>query len=244
MTEHGEVGMGRWRGGTTIVLLVLLGSIACEGSDTPPDGASPADGAASGADAASDAGANDAGPSAHECDALRGDLQTVLDEATTHDAIPSSPEVLAAAAALYRLEQRERVTDLVIEGLETILADSTDPVHATPDGAAYLRGVVDAQRAELMTARAALTDARARAPDDLLRETDGATRVLDAVMWRVIAGQVMNVLDRCATDRPSLADGEVEDLVHDLHMILGDAHEGHGVAREDIVASLLAGGAP
>lgn len=233
--------------------LIAIGAWSCEDGTSTPDGGATLDASSTEAggtdvggspDGGGDGGAGDAGPAEHPCDALSAELQALLDEAARYDAFPSSAAVLASAAEIATLEHREHVSTLVIEGLETILADPTDPVHATATGADYLRGARDREQAALSTIRASLASARASAPDDQLRTPEGVSQVLDAVLWRSIGNATATITLQCETDRSALTPDSVEDFVLDMGSLIDDAEGGHGVARARIVQDILAGRLP
>lgn len=189
----------------------------------------------------------DTGPGGgHACDVTGAALRELLDAAANYDAVPSAASVQRAAVELWRLETQAQVTEHVVLGIERILADTADPVHSTPDGAAYLRSVATREQARIMELTTQIEDARATAPDDVLREAGGAVRVLDAVLWGQIGDETMELLTRCADDRGSIEDGEVETFVAQIDVLMGDLEDGHMVGRRGVADDILAaaGGAP
>lgn len=186
------------------------------------------------------------GSGADACEEQDEALHALLELGSTYDGTPTGEDVQRAAAELWQLEVEHEVTTQVVTGIERIVGDESDPVHDTPDGVAYLEGVIAEETGRAADLSARIDAARATAPDDVLREPDGAARVLDALMWAELSDVLMDTLRRCRDDRASIEAEEIETLVAGIARLVGDNDHGHGVARRSISTGILraARGAP
>lgn len=203
-------------------------------------------------DAGADAGGRDAGDAGDAsrrpdagpaCEAYREALEALVEASGTYDDVPRTEEVRRAAARRWVLERSHRHAERSIEQLEMALADGEHPLHDTEHGEEVYGEEIARHRADLERLEDALDELEATAPDDAVRTSEGARRVLDAVYWETIGDEALSLLARCR-DEP--ADEDVVVFFGSTSRLVGDLGDdgGHGVARSMLATRLLGAEAP
>lgn len=206
------------------------------------DGSEQPDGA--GEDGQADRSADDVDPDApteHACEAFSEGLTELMGQAEPAAEVADAPAVKVAAAELVVLDHERRVAELVVDGLDAVLADEDDPVHQFANGVVFLEGQLEAERQKLADLEGQIEAALGVVPDDAFDSIEGAYEVIDAVVWSEIRRRTDELLTRCDDARDTV-DGEmVEQLMGDSARLVSDLHHGgHGVARRGVIDAILA----
>jgi len=216
-----------WLLGLGWVLTLALG---CDGTEEVDAGPEPRD--------------SGAAETTLTCETSRGPLQELIELAEPYYEAPTDEDALVLASLMFRGAVEHDVLEIVILELEQALGDPSHRVHTTTGGVEFIEGMLARQRQTLSDVDTAFAEQRTAGLElghEAFGREDGATWIIDAVIWRTIGDLAMDLLLRCGADAAAVDSEELSEALRGALVIINDVNHGHEVARDGVSGDILRG---